>query len=218
MNFWFIIFYSKIQIHNFSFHQNSNLGRKWQKCIIWQVFIKILILGKNLEFFVGVVGLVARPTGGIIDFASGTFDSVKRVTETQEEVVRKRSPRFLHSDGVVRNYNKRHADGCKYLRELEKGKYADSDSYVTHELIQSDRPSVLLVSNRRILFMSYQSVLGNWTTDWEYEYKDITGPPTIGKTEVKLFQQLWKKIVKMSFHLDDFFSQIFKFNRFFFFF
>merc|ERR1712029_1098466 len=100
----------------------------------------------------GVVGLVARPTGGIIDFASGTFDSVKRVTETQE--------------GVVRNYNKRHADGCKYLRELERGKYADSDSYVTHELIQSDRPSVLLVSNRRILFMSYQSVLGNWTTDW----------------------------------------------------
>ena len=135
-------------------------------------------------FFLGVVGLVARPTGGIIDFASGTFDSVKRVTETQEEVVRKRSPRFLHSDGVVRNYNKRHADGCKYLRELEKGKYADSDLYVTHQLIdKSDRPSVLLVSNRRILFMSYQSVLGNWTTDWEYLYADITGPPAIGKVK-----------------------------------
>ena len=103
------------------------------------------------------------------------------MTENQEEVVRKRSPRFLHNDGVVRNYNKRHADGWKYLRELEKGKYADSDLYVTHELIQSDRPSVLLVSSKRILFMSYQSVLGNWTMDWEYLYGDITGPPAIGK-------------------------------------
>ena len=43
----------------------------------------------------GVVGLVARPTGGIIDFASGTFDSVKRVTEVTEEVNRVRPPRFL---------------------------------------------------------------------------------------------------------------------------
>ena len=44
----------------------------------------------------GVVGLVARPTGGIIDFASGTFDSVKRVTEVTEEVNRVRPPRFLN--------------------------------------------------------------------------------------------------------------------------
>lgn len=43
----------------------------------------------------GVVGLVARPTGGVIDFASGTFDSVKRVTEITEEVHRVRPARFL---------------------------------------------------------------------------------------------------------------------------
>ena len=43
----------------------------------------------------GVVGLVARPTGGIIDFASGTFDSVKRATEVTEEVSRVRPARFL---------------------------------------------------------------------------------------------------------------------------
>ena len=109
---------------------------------------------------------------------------MKRVTETQEEVVRKRSPRFLHSDGVVRNYNGRKADGWKFLRELEKGKYADSDQYVTHELIPADRESVLLVSSKRILFMSYQSVLGNWTLDWEYLYEHITGPPTIGKVSL----------------------------------
>ena len=50
----------------------------------------------------GVVGLVARPTGGLVDFASGTFDSVKRVTEVTQEVRRVRPPRFLTADGVVR--------------------------------------------------------------------------------------------------------------------
>ena len=61
-----------------------------------------------------MAGLVARPTGGIIDFASGTFDSVKRVTETQEEIWRNRPPRFLHTDGVTRFYNRKEAEGWFY--------------------------------------------------------------------------------------------------------
>lgn len=126
----------------------------------------------------GVVGLVARPTGGVIDFASGTFDSVKRVTENQEEIKRTRPSRFLHSDGIVRNYNLKEAQGWKYLRELDKGKYAKTDIYVAHENVAADAPSVLMVSNKRILFMSYQSVLGNWTTAWEFVYADITIPAT----------------------------------------
>lgn len=151
----------------------------------------------------GVVGLVARPTGGLIDFASGTFDSVKRVTETAEYAERKRPPRFLDLDGVVRYviafvilvfqslklrhfryYNLKEAEGCKFLRELEKGKYAESDAYVTHEVVPADRPSLILVSSKRILFMTYQSVLGNWALDWEYLYHDITGPPTTGEVRV----------------------------------
>ena len=119
--------------------------------------------------------MVARPTGGVIDFASGTFDSVKRVTETQEEERRTRNPRFLKTDGIVECYNQKEAEGWKYLRELDKGKYAKSDIYETHEMVSETE--VLLISNKRILFISYQSVLGNWTTDWSYEYPEITGPP-----------------------------------------
>jgi hypothetical protein len=61
------------------------------------------------------------------------------------------------------------------LRDLEKGRYAETDTYVTHELVPADQPSVIIVSNLRILFISYQKVLGNWTIDWEYSYPDITG-------------------------------------------
>lgn len=64
----------------------------------------------------GAVGLVARPTAGIVDFASGSFEAVKRAAEVGEDVTRLRSPRFLHSDGIVRPYNKREAEGNKLLK------------------------------------------------------------------------------------------------------
>lgn len=64
----------------------------------------------------GAVGLVARPTAGLVDFASGTFESVKRATEVGEELGRLRSPRFLHSDGIVRPFNKQEAEGNKLLK------------------------------------------------------------------------------------------------------
>ena len=36
----------------------------------------------------GMVGLVARPTGGIVDSASGIMDAAKRVTEVTVEIHR----------------------------------------------------------------------------------------------------------------------------------
>jgi len=150
----------------------------------------------------GVVGLVARPTGGVIDFASGTFDSVKRVTENQEEIRRTRLPRFLHTDGIVRNYDLKEAQGWKFLRELDKGKYAKTDIYVTHEQVVPD--TVFLVSNKRILFMSYQSVLGNWTMDWEYGFGDITGPPRIEREDDRWFIIIEPKDKKQTYLLGVF--------------
>lgn len=64
----------------------------------------------------GAVGLVARPTAGIVDFASGSFDAVKRAADQSEEVTRLRAPRFLHADGVVRPFCKREAEGNKLLK------------------------------------------------------------------------------------------------------
>ena len=143
----------------------------------------------------GVVGLVARPTGGLVDFASGTFDTVKRVTEVSEEIERIRPVRFLHSDGVVRNFNLQEALGSKILNNLEKGRYSESDNYVAHFDITADRPSVLLISSRRILFVTYAQMMGTWTIDWEFEYGAITGPPPTGKDELNGVPQ-WYIIIK----------------------
>lgn len=64
----------------------------------------------------GAVGLVARPTAGIVDFASGSFDAVKRAAEMGEDVTRIRAPRFLHADGVVRPFCQSEAKGNKLMK------------------------------------------------------------------------------------------------------
>lgn len=130
----------------------------------------------------GAVGLVARPTAGIVDFASGTFDSVKRAAEMSEDVNRLRAPRFLHSDGIVRPFCVREAEGNKLLkyelyfcfnnflanftpdflyREIEKGKYANSDVFAHYEVIIEKR-DVFLLSDQRVLYCVKNDLFGGW--------------------------------------------------------
>lgn len=110
----------------------------------------------------GAVGLITKPTSGVIDFASGTFDSVRRATELLDEIGRLRPPRYLSNDNVVRPYSKRAAEGNKLLKEVDKAKYASSDTFVHYETFADPR-KVLLVSDQRILYCSKQEMLGAWT-------------------------------------------------------
>ncbi|XP_027262380.1 vacuolar protein sorting-associated protein 13A isoform X6 [Cricetulus griseus] len=66
----------------------------------------------------GLVGAVARPTGGIIDMASSTFQGIKRATETFE-VESLRPPRFFNEDGVIRPYRLRDGTGNQMLQKIQ---------------------------------------------------------------------------------------------------
>uniref|UniRef100_A0A8C2GG89 Vacuolar protein sorting 13 homolog A n=1 Tax=Cyprinus carpio TaxID=7962 RepID=A0A8C2GG89_CYPCA len=59
----------------------------------------------------GLVGALTRPTGGIIDMASSTFQGIKRAAETSQDVESLRPPRFIHEDGVIRPYKEREGIG-----------------------------------------------------------------------------------------------------------
>ncbi|XP_044301886.1 vacuolar protein sorting-associated protein 13A isoform X2 [Varanus komodoensis] len=67
----------------------------------------------------GLVGAVARPTGGIIDMASSTFQGIKRVTNTSEDVMSLRPPRFFSEDGVIRPYRLRDGAGSQMLQKRQ---------------------------------------------------------------------------------------------------
>uniref|UniRef100_A0A803W558 Vacuolar protein sorting 13 homolog A n=1 Tax=Ficedula albicollis TaxID=59894 RepID=A0A803W558_FICAL len=61
----------------------------------------------------GLVGAVARPTGGIIDMASSTFQGIKKVADSSEDVISLRPPRFFGEDGVIRPYRLRDGTGSQ---------------------------------------------------------------------------------------------------------
>uniref|UniRef100_A0A4W3HA91 Vacuolar protein sorting 13 homolog C n=1 Tax=Callorhinchus milii TaxID=7868 RepID=A0A4W3HA91_CALMI len=65
----------------------------------------------------GLVGVVARPTGGIIDMASSTFQGIKKVAESTEDVNKLRPPRCIHEDGIIRTYNRSESEGCELLEQ-----------------------------------------------------------------------------------------------------
>uniref|UniRef100_A0A8B9FTC5 Vacuolar protein sorting 13 homolog A n=1 Tax=Amazona collaria TaxID=241587 RepID=A0A8B9FTC5_9PSIT len=67
----------------------------------------------------GLVGAVARPTGGIIDMASSTFQGIKKVTDSSEDVISLRPPRFFGEDGVIRPYRLRDGTGSQMLQVKE---------------------------------------------------------------------------------------------------
>ncbi|XP_026840774.1 vacuolar protein sorting-associated protein 13 [Drosophila persimilis] len=120
----------------------------------------------------GAIGLVARPTAGVVDFASGSFEAVKRATEANEDVKRLRPTRFQHNDHVLRPYCYSEAMGNKMLKELDKGKYASTDSFVhCEEIIQ--KAEYLLVTNYRLVYIQRNEMFGIWTSLWSYLWNDI---------------------------------------------
>ncbi|EDW71988.1 uncharacterized protein Dwil_GK10679 [Drosophila willistoni] len=120
----------------------------------------------------GAIGLVARPTAGVVDFASGSFEAVKRATEAHDEVKRMRAPRFQHYDYVLRPYCNIEAMGNKMLKELDKGKYSSTDNFIhCEEIIQ--KSEYLLVTNHRLLYIQRNEMFGIWTSLWTYLWEEI---------------------------------------------
>ncbi|CAF4257432.1 unnamed protein product, partial [Rotaria sp. Silwood2] len=140
----------------------------------------------------GVVGLVARPTGGVVDFASTSLDLIKR-TAQQEEIVRRiRYPRHVGSDGIVRPYIAHEAMGFYILNRLEDGNYAKSDTYVAHINCSENPLSWLMATSKRLLFVTEISFLGLYGLDWKISYEDLKEEPII-KINTNQIQILTKK-------------------------
>jgi len=128
----------------------------------------------------GTIGLVTRPAAGVVDFASDTFNTVKRATELGEEVTRLRNPRYFSSDNLVRPYCKLEADGNKILKELEKGKYYATDVYAYHTRIGNERcRDILLLTDKRMLVLSPSEIFGGYQVEFTYVWGELSEPPTI---------------------------------------
>lgn len=149
----------------------------------------------------GAVGLVARPTAGVVDFASGTFDSVKRITELSDQEKKLRPPRFLHSDGIVRPYSKQEAEGYKIFRDADKGKFATSDEFAYAETILEKE--VLLVTNHRIIYVVKSDMFGGWQSEWTYKWDEINSMRVVERGLEITFEGNNKKSFSKMFSSND---------------
>uniref|UniRef100_A0A182VBQ3 Vacuolar protein sorting-associated protein 13 n=1 Tax=Anopheles merus TaxID=30066 RepID=A0A182VBQ3_ANOME len=147
----------------------------------------------------GAVGLVARPIAGVTDFASGSFDAVKRATELSDEAIRLRPPRYLHKDGIVRPYNRKEAEGCKLLREIDKGKFAATDAYAYYEVI-IDNKDVVVLTDSRIIYATKSEMFGGWQSEWTHKWTEILSISTLNDgVELLLHNRDGKKTLKKMF-------------------
>ncbi|CAD7014489.1 unnamed protein product [Ceratitis capitata] len=144
----------------------------------------------------GVIGFVAQPTAGVVDFASGSFGAVRRAAEGQHDITRLRAPRYVHQDNVVRPYCRAEAEGNRVFKEIEKGKYAGTDVFIhCEELVP--KHEFLVVSNHRIIHATKNDLFGTYTVQWKYRFENIDAfTPTEKGLEIRLKKQN-KKVMGM---------------------
>ncbi|CAI5438459.1 unnamed protein product [Caenorhabditis angaria] len=125
----------------------------------------------------GLIGVVTRPVSGVVDFASGTLNSVRAVAGTNREAGPLRPPRVLRADKIVKPYSSNDAYGFKVFKDTDRGEIAETDEFVTFASINDK--IVLLVTDRRLILSKRTDVMGVWSTDWSTEYLKIKEPEFI---------------------------------------
>ncbi|XP_078141113.1 intermembrane lipid transfer protein VPS13A isoform X2 [Centroberyx gerrardi] len=146
----------------------------------------------------GLVGAVARPTGGIIDMASSTFQGIKRAAETSQDIESLRPPRFIHEDGVIRPYKEREGLGSQMLQKIENGRFAKYRYFAHAKVNESD---FLMITKRGIFFVT-KGTFGQLTCEWQYLFDEFTKDPMI--VEDRRLRIEAKERVKSVFHAKEF--------------
>ncbi|KAI6181597.1 Vacuolar protein sorting-associated protein 13C [Aphelenchoides besseyi] len=154
----------------------------------------------------GLLGAVLRPASGVVDFASGTINTVKKqvfsikhfillfsAATGSKSIESLRPTRFIPIDHIIRPFNYSEACGYKIFRDTDNGSYADTDNFVGHAFI--DERNVFLITDRRVILSTRKTITGSWGTDWAYLFEELE-PPQPTADGVKLtFKQRKKGIL-----------------------
>lgn len=85
-----------------------------------------------------------------------------------EEANRLRPPRLLKGDDQIRPYNRHEAEGNKLLTDLEKGKYATTDTYSSHYTI-IPKKETLLLTDKRMAYVTHNDIFGGWQVSLRFK-------------------------------------------------
>ncbi|CAH1390226.1 unnamed protein product [Nezara viridula] len=135
----------------------------------------------------GLMGLLTKPSGGVVDCIAMATDGIKRAAETGEEfVLRTRQPRYLNPYLGVKPFSVYEACGKQLLMVMNKGHYADSDIYWIHAPLQPDGKSYLLITLQHVFFVEKCRLWGTWEMEWGVRVDDIMSVPNIEDNKLML--------------------------------
>ncbi|TQE02763.1 hypothetical protein C1H46_011592 [Malus baccata] len=119
----------------------------------------------------GLIGAAAQPVSGVLDLLSKTTEGanamrmkIASAITSDEQLLRKRLPRVIGGDNLIRPYDGYKAQGQAILQLAEsgsfflqvdlfkvRGKFALSDAYEDHSLLRKGK--ILLVTHRRAILL-----------------------------------------------------------------
>ena len=127
----------------------------------------------------GLLGIVVRPSVGIIDSVTGAIEGVKRAGTGEVDQLRIRPTRHIAPDGVVRPYNLHQAEGAYIFRDIQSKELRD-DEYVTHLVTSRERKHVLVLTTNRVLYLERGEVLqSRFTSCWMYSWDNFLAAPSM---------------------------------------
>ncbi|XP_031479692.1 uncharacterized protein LOC116250249 isoform X3 [Nymphaea colorata] len=119
----------------------------------------------------GIIGAAAQPVSGVLDLLSKTTEGANAVRmkitsaiASEEQLLRRRLPRVISGDNVLRPYDEYKAQGQIILQLAEsgaifgqadlfkvRGKFALSDSYEDHFILP--KGMIVVITHRRVLLL-----------------------------------------------------------------
>lgn len=123
----------------------------------------------------GIIGAAAQPVSGVLDLLSKTTEGanamrmkIAAAITSDEQLLRRRLPRAVGADSLLRPYNDYRAQGQVILQLAEsgsflgqvdlfkvRGKFALTDAYESHFILPKGK--VLMITHRRVILLQQPS-------------------------------------------------------------
>ncbi|GAB2300237.1 hypothetical protein Dimus_034275 [Dionaea muscipula] len=125
----------------------------------------------------GIIGAAAQPVSGVLDLLSKTTEGANAMRmkilaalTSEEQLLRRRLPRAICGDNLLRPYDEYKAEGQVILQLAEsgsflgqvdlfkvRGKFALSDAYEDHFMLPKGR--IVVVTHRRVILLQQPSIV-----------------------------------------------------------
>jgi hypothetical protein len=147
----------------------------------------------------GLVGVVVKPTVGVVDLVSRTTEGIANTASYIEnrKRTRKRPPRYFDIDHTILPYNIDKAEGQELMRTLESGIFR-KHIYQFHRYLSNSR--VLIISDKAVIALKKAVVASTqsseWIIDWTFPISRLQEPAKVDDKKMKAvaFDEDWKNV------------------------